>query len=146
MALILVKTRYNSEGFRGIANDPSDRRAASEAGFAAANWQLRDMYFLPSSSEWLMIVEGDPENMVAMEVSIMSSGAFEYAHCEVIVTPEAFLAKLSRRANLPQNTTLPTVTRSTACCSTTDFHPYFEKEPSWPLIACNSTSPTVLRP
>ena len=100
MALILVRTRYNSEGFRGIANDPSDRRAASEAGFAAANWQLRDMYFLPSSSEWLMIVEGDPENMVAMEVSIMSSGAFEYAHCEVIVTPEAFLTQTQRAGEL----------------------------------------------
>ena len=100
MALILVKTRYNSEGFRGIANDPSDRRAASEAGFAAANWQLRDMYFLPSSSEWLMIVEGDPENMVAMEVSIMSSGAFEYAHCEVIVTPEAFLTQTQQAGKL----------------------------------------------
>ena len=47
------------------------------------------MFWIPSTSEWLILAEGDPEMISTAEVSAVA-GAFEYATCEVIATPEEF--------------------------------------------------------
>ena len=48
------------------------------------------MFWISSTAEWLIFAEGDPEMIITAEVSAMASGAFEYATCEVIATPEEF--------------------------------------------------------
>ena len=57
------------------------------------------MFWIPSTVEWLILAEGDPEMIVTAEVSAMAAGAFEYASYEVIATPEEFRARSAATQN-----------------------------------------------
>ena len=100
MAIILMKTRYNGASFQGMVSDPTDRREATQDAFSQFGWRLRDMFWIPSTAEWLILAEGDPEMIITAEVSAMASGAFEYATCEVIATPEEFRARSAAAQNV----------------------------------------------
>ena len=102
MALMMLKTRYNEEGFRGFAADPNNRRDAAREGLARLGWKLKEMYFLPSSAEFMVIAEGNPEKAILVEVSAMATGAFSSAVCEIIATPEDFLEQSETAAELAE--------------------------------------------
>ena len=93
MAIILMKTRYKGISFQGMVSDPTDRREATQDAFRQFGWTLRDMFWVPSTAEWLILADGDPEMIITAEVAAMASGAFDYATCEVIATPEEFRSK-----------------------------------------------------
>ena len=65
MALIMMRTQFNEAGFKGTASDPTNRREAGAAGFKRMGWELKEMYYLPATAQWVMICEGDPKKMVA---------------------------------------------------------------------------------
>ena len=100
MAIILMKTRYNGASFQGMVSDPTDRREATQDAFSQFGWRLRDMFWIPSTAEWLILAVGDPEMFITAVVSAMASGAFEYATCEVIATPEEFRARSAAAQNV----------------------------------------------
>ncbi len=100
MALIMMRSQYNEAGFKGTASDPTNRREAGAAGFKRMGWELKEMYYLPATAQWVMICEGDPKKMVAAEISLMATGGFASAQCEVIVTPEEFLEEAQSAAKL----------------------------------------------
>ena len=100
MALIIMCTQFNEAGFKGIASDPRNRREAAAAGFKRMGWELKEMYYLPATTQWMMIAEGDPRAMVADEISAMATGGYASAQCEVITTPEDFLDEAQRAADL----------------------------------------------
>ena len=64
MAIILMKTRYNGASFQGMVSDPTDRREATQDAFSQFGWRLRDMFWIPSTAEWLILAEGDPEIII----------------------------------------------------------------------------------
>ena len=100
MALIMMRTQFNEAGFKGIASDPRNRREAAAAGFKRMGWELKEMYYLPATTQWMRIAEGDPKAMVAAEISAMATGGYASAQCEVITTPEDFLDEAQRTADL----------------------------------------------
>ena len=100
MALIMMRTQFNEAGFKGIASDPRNRREAAAAGFKRMGWELKEMYYLPATAQWMMIAEWDPKAMVAAEISAMATGGYASAQCEVITTPEDFLHEAKRAADL----------------------------------------------
>ena len=100
MALIMMRTQFNEAGFKGIASDPRNRREAATAGFKRMGWELRDIYYLPATNQWMLIAEGDPKKMVAAEISTMATGGYSSAQCEVITTPEEFLEEAQSAAEL----------------------------------------------
>ena len=100
MALIMMRTQFNEAGFKGIASDPRNRREAAAAGFKRMGWELKEMYYLPATTQWMMIAKGDPKAMVAAEISAMATGGYASAQCEVITTPEDFLDEAQRAADL----------------------------------------------
>ena len=100
MALIMMRTQFNEAGFKGIVSDPRNRREAAAAGFKRMGWELKEMYYLPATTQWMMIAEGDPKAMVAAEISAMATGGYASAQCEVITTPEDFLDEAQRAADL----------------------------------------------
>ena len=87
MALNMMRTQFNQAGFKGIASDPRNRREAAAAGFKRMGWELKEMYYLPATTQWMMIAEGDPKAMVAAEISAMATAGFASAKFEVITTP-----------------------------------------------------------
>ncbi|MED5359882.1 MAG: hypothetical protein VYD85_15915, partial [Pseudomonadota bacterium] len=82
------------------ASDPRNRREVAAAGFKRMGWELKEMYYLPATTQWMMIAEGDPKAMVAAEISAMATGGYASAQCEVITTPEDFLDEAQRAADL----------------------------------------------
>ena len=100
MALIMMRTQFNEAGFKGIASDPRNRREAAAAGFKRMGWELKEMYYLPATTQWMMIAKGDPKAMVAAEISAMATGGYASAQCEVITAPEDFLDEAKRAADL----------------------------------------------
>ena len=100
MALIMTRTQFNESGFKGIASDPRNRREAAAAGFKRMGWELKEMYYLRATTQWMMIAEEDPKAMVAAEISAMATGGYASAQCEVITTPEDFLDEAQRAADL----------------------------------------------
>ena len=100
MALIMIRTQFNEAGFKGIASDPRNRREAAAAGFKRMGWELKEMYYLPATTQWMMIAEGDPKAMVAAEISAMATVGYASAQCEVITTPEDFLDEARGGADL----------------------------------------------
>ena len=100
MALIMMRTQFNEAGFKGIASDPRNRREAAIAGFKRMGWELRDMFYLPATTQWMVIAEGDPKTVVAAEITAMATGGYASAQCEVITTPEEFLEKAQSAAEL----------------------------------------------
>ena len=100
MALIMMRTQFNEAGFKGIASDPRNRRKAAVLGFKQIGWELKDMFYLPATTQWMMIAEGDPKKMVAAEITAMATGGYASAQCEVITTPEEFLEEAQSAAEL----------------------------------------------
>ena len=58
------------------------------------------MFYLPATTQWMMIAEGDPQKMVAAEIIAMATGGYASAQCEVITTPEEFLEEAQSAAEL----------------------------------------------
>ena len=96
----MMRTQFNEAGFKGIASDPRNRREAAIAGFKRMGWELRDMFYLPATTQWMVIAEGDPKTVVAAEITAMATGGYASAQCEVITTPEEFLEKAQSAAEL----------------------------------------------
>ena len=44
MALILLRTKWNNEAFKGMVASPTNRRKATEEAFQTIGWKLRDIY------------------------------------------------------------------------------------------------------
>ena len=100
MTLIMMRSQFNEAGFKGIVSDPRNRREAAAAVFKRMGWELKDMFYLPATTQWMMIAEGDPKRMVAAEISAMATGGFASAKCEVITTPEEFQEEAQIAAEL----------------------------------------------
>ena len=69
----MMRTQFNEAGFKDIASDACNRREAAAAGFKRMGWELKEMCYLPATTQWMMIVEGDPKAMVAAEISAMAT-------------------------------------------------------------------------
>ena len=90
MALILLRTKWSNEGFKGMVTSPSNRRKATEEAFKTIGWKLRDIYLCLGSETWHILAEGDPSKMIQAEILCRASGGCDSAEAEIVVTPEEF--------------------------------------------------------
>ena len=64
MALMMVRASYTPEAFRGLMDNPQNRREALTALWADIGCFLKALYYSSSQSGWVMIVEGDPGTLL----------------------------------------------------------------------------------
>lgn len=76
MSLYLTRAQYSSSAFKGMVTSPSDRGAAARSLFESMGIKAHTMHYSVSSGEIVTIIEGGAEQMAAVEMVIMSSGAF----------------------------------------------------------------------
>ncbi len=90
MALILLRTKWNNEAFKGMVASPTNRRKATEEAFQTIGWKLRHIYLCIASETWHILAEGDPSKMIQAEILCRASGGYDSAEAEIVVTPEEF--------------------------------------------------------
>ena len=96
MAIMLVRASYTSEGFKGLVEQPHNRRDAVADAWLKVDCTLRDLFYSSSQSGWVMIVEGDPDKLVEAEFSVLASGAIASYTAELLHTPETVFAATQR--------------------------------------------------
>ena len=54
----VVKAQYSSAAFRGLIEDPADRRTTTEKLLVGADVTLHEWFFVPNTGESVVIVGG----------------------------------------------------------------------------------------
>ncbi len=95
MALILLRTKWNNEAFKGMVESPTNRRKATQEAFRTIGWELRDIYLCVASETWHILAEGDPSKMIQAEKYICSISR------PMALNAERFISSRSFPLNLP---------------------------------------------
>ena len=94
MALYLARAKYSNAAFKGMVDSPQDREAAARKIFEAVGMTMHQCYFSVSSAELIAIGEGTPENLAAIEMIIMATGACSEVSTLEIVDSKSMTAAM----------------------------------------------------
>ena len=98
MAIIQLRAQFNDQGFKGLVNNPHDRKAATEKFSEKIGFKLLNYYFAPATGSAVVTFEGDPKKMPLLEMIIMESGSFLTCGVEIL-TPVEELMEMQVTAN-----------------------------------------------
>ena len=76
MGTYLIKAKYTAEAFKGMLESPSDRAGAYRELADAVGIEVREIFFSLSSSEIVILADGDKEQMAISELVTMAGGSF----------------------------------------------------------------------
>ena len=97
MGTYLIKAKYTTEAFKGMLESPSDRAGAYCELADAVGIEVREIFFSLSSSEIVILADGDKEQMAISELVTMAGGSFSQIDTlELINTGD--LEALTRKA------------------------------------------------
>lgn len=96
MSLYLTRAQYSTMAFKGMVTTPSDRGAAARALFDAIGIKTHSIHFSVTSAEIVTIIEGSADQMVEVEMVVMSSGAFSGINSLELVTMEQMNAAMGK--------------------------------------------------
>ena len=88
----------NDQGFKGLVNNPYDRKTATENFSKKIGFRLLNYYFTPATGSAVVTFEGDPKKMPLLEMIIMESGSFLTCGVEIL-TPVEELIEMQVTAN-----------------------------------------------
>ena len=98
MAVIQLRGQFNDQGFKGLVNNPHDRKAAADKFANSIGFKLLNYYFAPATGSAVVTFEGDPNKMPLLELVIMESGSFLTCGAEIL-TPIEELMEMQVTAN-----------------------------------------------
>ena len=98
MALMMVRASYTPEAFRGLMDNPQNRREALTTVWADVGCVLKELYYSSSQSGWVMIVHGNAGTLLENQSTTWLSGALASYTAEILHTPEDVF-EASKRAN-----------------------------------------------
>lgn len=96
MSLYLTRAQYSTSAFKGMVTAPSDRGAAVRSLFDALGIKTHSIYYSVTSAEIVTIIEGTADQMAAVEMIVMSSGACSAVNSLELVTIEQMNAAMSK--------------------------------------------------
>ena len=98
MAVIQLRGQFNDQGFKGLVNNPHDRKAAAKKIAEALGFKFLNYYFAPATGSAVVTFEGDPNKMPLLELVTMESGSFLTCGAEIL-TPIEELLEMQETAN-----------------------------------------------
>lgn len=97
MGTYLIKAKYTAAAFKGMLVSPGDRASAYHDLADAVGIEVREIFFSLSSSEIVILADGDKEQMAISELVTMAGGSFSQIDTlELINTGD--LEALTRKA------------------------------------------------
>ena len=102
MSIFMLRAKWSPAACKRELANPSDRRAETEKLMLANNLHLRDMFFSPDRRETVMLCEGTFEDMTSASIIGFSSGSFQDATIESLISTEGMTAVMvdaQRRAS-----------------------------------------------
>lgn len=81
MATFMIRAPYTGDGFKGMVTSPSDREAGVRNVIEAVGASLENVYFSVSTGEAIVILSGTSQQMAALGMAVMSSGALGTIEC-----------------------------------------------------------------
>jgi uncharacterized protein with GYD domain len=107
MATYLVRARYSNAAFGGMVSSPSDRGAAAKAVFASAGAKTQQVYYEASSGSVVVIVEGTAEQMTAVTMVVMASGAFSTVDATELINMSAMNGAMTAAQGIAKGYSAP---------------------------------------
>jgi uncharacterized protein with GYD domain len=94
MSLYFFSAKYSNAAFKGMVDTPQDREAAANKLFNAMGVKMHNIYFSVSSAEIVGILEGNAENMAALEMVTMSTGTFTSIDAKEVIDSKSMTAAM----------------------------------------------------
>ena len=98
MSLYFFSAKYSNAAFKGMVDTPQDREAAANKLFNAMGVKMHNIYFSVSSAEIVGILEGNAENMAALEMVTMSTGTFTSIDAKEVIDSKSMTAAMGTRS------------------------------------------------
>ena len=86
MSTYIASARYSNEAFKGMVAQPQDREAAARGIFEALGVQLHQLYFSVNEAEIVAIMEGEAQQMAALEMVTKGSGTFDAFSAKEVIS------------------------------------------------------------
>jgi uncharacterized protein with GYD domain len=86
MSTYIASAKYSNDAFKGMVANPQDREAAARALFDAVGIKMHQIYFGVNEAEIVVVVEGTPQQMAAIEMVTMATGTFDGFHAKEVIT------------------------------------------------------------
>ena len=107
MPKFLVKAQYSSAAFRGLIEDPADRRTTTEKLLAGAGVTLHERFFVPDTGESVVIVEGSHDQVRLARMVAMATGAFANSHAVEIISSSELTTLAQNAADIGRDYVAP---------------------------------------
>ena len=87
MATIMIRYSLSQESFRNILAQEETRETAVRDILAEFGFTFLNMYFSSSKASFIVLADGDPMRVPALEMMYLASGAYVGCECEVLHSP-----------------------------------------------------------
>ena len=87
MATIMIRYSLSQESFRNILAQEETRESAVRDILAEFGFTFLNMYFSSSKASFIVLADGDPMRVPALEMMYLASGAYVGCECEVLHSP-----------------------------------------------------------
>ena len=86
MATYLATASYSNDAFKGMVATPQDREAAARQLFESLGVSLHQIYFSVTDGDIIVVLQGSAQQMAALEMVTMASGAFTRIESREIIS------------------------------------------------------------